>query len=413
MSEHLRYLAAHAAVPLSCMPNAGLPELTADGAHYPLTAGQLADAHETFAAEFGLALVGGCCGTTPEHLAEVVAATARPPARPRARPGPSRGWPRSTSTCRSARTPRSWRSASAPTPTARRRSARRCSPSRYDDCVEIARGADPGRRAPARRLRGLRRPGRRRRHGRGGRAARHRGDPAAGARLHRARGDPGRPGDCSAAAPSSTRSTTRTATGPESRIARIMPLVSEHGAAVIALTIDEQGQARTAEWKVAVATRLIEDLTGNWGMRAVRHHRRLPDVPDRHRPGGDPAGRDRDHRGDPRAQAALPRGADHARRLERLVRPQPGRARRAQLGLPRRVRAGRARLGDRARVPDHADSPDPRGPAAGGARPGLRPAARRATTRWRGCWSCSRASTRRRSRPAGPPSWPGCRCGSG
>jgi 5-methyltetrahydrofolate--homocysteine methyltransferase len=55
--------------------------------------------------------------------------------------------------------------------------------------------------------------------------------------------------------------------GPDSRIARVMPLIREHGAAVIALTIDEQGQARTADWKVAVATRLIEDLTGNWGMR--------------------------------------------------------------------------------------------------------------------------------------------------
>ncbi len=55
--------------------------------------------------------------------------------------------------------------------------------------------------------------------------------------------------------------------GPQSRIATVMPLVAEHGAAVIALTIDEQGQARTADWKLAVATRLIEDLTRNWGMR--------------------------------------------------------------------------------------------------------------------------------------------------
>ena len=72
MSEHLRYLAAHARVPLSCMPNAGLPELTSDGAYYPVTAAELADAHEAFASEFGLALAGGCCGTTPEHMAEVV-----------------------------------------------------------------------------------------------------------------------------------------------------------------------------------------------------------------------------------------------------------------------------------------------------------------------------------------------------
>src|SRR5260221_3279909 len=46
-----------------------------------------------------------------------------------------------------------------------------------------------------------------------------------------------------------------------------MPIIREHGAAVVALTIDEQGQARTAEWKAAIASRLIEDLTGNWGMR--------------------------------------------------------------------------------------------------------------------------------------------------
>jgi 5-methyltetrahydrofolate--homocysteine methyltransferase len=55
--------------------------------------------------------------------------------------------------------------------------------------------------------------------------------------------------------------------GPDSRIARVMPMIREHGAAVVALTIDERGQARTAQWKVEVATRLIEDLTGNWGMR--------------------------------------------------------------------------------------------------------------------------------------------------
>ena len=45
-----------------------------------------------------------------------------------------------------------------------------------------------------------------------------------------------------------------------------MPIVKEHGAAVVALTIDEEGQARTAEWKVAIADRLIADLVDNWGM---------------------------------------------------------------------------------------------------------------------------------------------------
>ena len=51
--------------------------------------------------------------------------------------------------------------------------------------------------------------------------------------------------------------------GPDSRFARIMPLVKEHGAAVVALTIDEEGQARTTEWKLKVARRLIKDLTQN------------------------------------------------------------------------------------------------------------------------------------------------------
>src|SRR6516225_6137492 len=92
MGEHLRYLASHSPVSLSCMPNAGLPVLAADGARYPLEPAGLADAHESFTAEFGLSLVGGCCGTTPEHLAAVVdRVRSRPLARrrPRAEPGVS------------------------------------------------------------------------------------------------------------------------------------------------------------------------------------------------------------------------------------------------------------------------------------------------------------------------------------
>ena len=54
--------------------------------------------------------------------------------------------------------------------------------------------------------------------------------------------------------------------GPGSRFQRTMALVREHGAAVVALCIDEEGQARTAEWKVRIADRLIRDLTANHGM---------------------------------------------------------------------------------------------------------------------------------------------------
>src|SRR6202044_2355311 len=86
MSEHLRYLANHSPIPICCQPNAGLPELTSDGAYYPLSPSELADAHDRFTAEFGLSLVGGCCGTTPAHIAALVDRLATDQSRPPPRP---------------------------------------------------------------------------------------------------------------------------------------------------------------------------------------------------------------------------------------------------------------------------------------------------------------------------------------
>ena len=90
MSEHLRHLSRHARIPVTCMPNAGLPMLTKEGAAYPLTAEELAAAHTQFVKEFGLSLVGGCCGTTPAHLAAVVQAVGGQQVQPR-RPRPEHG----------------------------------------------------------------------------------------------------------------------------------------------------------------------------------------------------------------------------------------------------------------------------------------------------------------------------------
>ncbi|MBA2624885.1 MAG: methionine synthase [Acidimicrobiia bacterium] len=72
MSEHLRHLSAHARMPVSCLPNAGLPSVVEGRMHYDLTPPQLADFHERFITELGVSVVGGCCGTTPEHLQAVV-----------------------------------------------------------------------------------------------------------------------------------------------------------------------------------------------------------------------------------------------------------------------------------------------------------------------------------------------------
>ena len=74
MSEHLRYLSAHSRLPISCIPNAGLPSVVDGKMHYDLTPGALADYHRRFVDELGVGVVGGCCGTTPAHLAAVVQA---------------------------------------------------------------------------------------------------------------------------------------------------------------------------------------------------------------------------------------------------------------------------------------------------------------------------------------------------
>src|SRR5438067_2558632 len=72
MSEHLRHLSQYCTVPISCLPNAGLPSVVEGKTHYDLTPEQLAEHHARFVTEFGVSIVGGCCGTTPEHLREVV-----------------------------------------------------------------------------------------------------------------------------------------------------------------------------------------------------------------------------------------------------------------------------------------------------------------------------------------------------
>jgi 5-methyltetrahydrofolate--homocysteine methyltransferase len=72
MGEALRHLSAHCRVPVACQPNAGLPSVVDGKMHYDLTPEQLADYHERFVTELGVSAIGGCCGTTPAHLAAVV-----------------------------------------------------------------------------------------------------------------------------------------------------------------------------------------------------------------------------------------------------------------------------------------------------------------------------------------------------
>ncbi|MBK3562099.1 methionine synthase [Streptomyces sp. MBT56] len=265
MSEHLRYLARHSRTPLMCMPNAGLPVLTKDGAHFPLGPEGLADSQEHFVRDYGLSLIGGCCGTTPEHLGVVVerARELTPTERdPRPEPGAASLYqhiPFRQDTAYLAIGERTNANGS-------KKFREAMLEARWDDCVEMARdqiregahmldlcvdyvGRDgvadmaelAGRFATASTLpivldstelpvlrAGLEKLG--------GRAV-----------LNSVNFEDG--------------------DGPESRFAQVSALAAEHGAALIALTIDEEGQARTVEHKVAIAERLIEDLTVNWGIR--------------------------------------------------------------------------------------------------------------------------------------------------
>ncbi|MFF5504418.1 methionine synthase [Streptomyces roseolus] len=264
MSEHLRYLARHSRIPLSVMPNAGLPVLTSDGAHYPLSPAELADAQESFVRDYGLSLVGGCCGTTPEHLRQVVERVrdlTPAPRDPRPEPGAASLYqtvPFRQDTSYLAIGERTNANGS-------KKFREAMLDGRWDDCVEMARdqiregahmldlcvdyvGRDgvadmeelAGRFATASTLpivldstevevirAGLEKLG--------GRAVIN--------SVNYEDGD-----------------------GPESRFAKVTRLAQEHGAALIALTIDEEGQARTVEKKVAIAERIIDDLTGNWGI---------------------------------------------------------------------------------------------------------------------------------------------------
>jgi len=264
MSEHLRSLSRSASIGLSAMPNAGLPVLTADGAHYPLLPDELADAHDAFTREYGLALVGGCCGTTPEHMAAVVK-------RVQGREVPHRqvkADAASASLYQSVpfRQDVTYLSIGERTNANGSKAFREAMlAGNWEDCVEIARAqirdgshvldlcVDYVGRDGVEDMREM-----------AGRLATASTLPIMI--------DSTEPGVIEAGLEMlGGRAIVNSVNyedgdGPGSRFARIMPLVREHGAAVVALTIDEEGQARTAEWKVRVADRLIRDLSGNWGM---------------------------------------------------------------------------------------------------------------------------------------------------
>ena len=265
MSEHLRYLSKFANCAISVMPNAGLPILGKKGAEYPLGPAELAQALETFVGDYGISLIGGCCGTTPEHLAAVVnklGAKAIPQRVSNLDPGASSLYQyvpfRQDNTYlaigerTNANGSRAFRDA--------------LIVEDWESCVEIARdqirdgahmldlSVDYVGRDGAKDMKEL--------------ATRFATSSTLPIVL-----DSTEPAVLKAGLEAlGGRSVINSVNyedgdGPTSRFARIMPLVQEHGASVVALTIDEEGQARDCEWKLRVARRLIKDLNENWQMK--------------------------------------------------------------------------------------------------------------------------------------------------
>jgi len=74
MNDAVRYLAVNSTKEVSVLPNAGLPQNVGGHAVYKLTPRELADYHKHFVQDYGVRIVGGCCGTRPEHLKAVVEA---------------------------------------------------------------------------------------------------------------------------------------------------------------------------------------------------------------------------------------------------------------------------------------------------------------------------------------------------
>jgi 5-methyltetrahydrofolate--homocysteine methyltransferase len=83
MKEHIRYLSEHSPFVVSCIPNAGLPENIGGVAHYRLTPIEMKMQLLHFVEDLGVQVIGGCCGTTPAHIAALaeLAAELRPAAR--------------------------------------------------------------------------------------------------------------------------------------------------------------------------------------------------------------------------------------------------------------------------------------------------------------------------------------------
>ena len=262
MVEHVRYLAEHSRRPVFVAPNAGLPELVDGEACYRLTPEEFTRYQRIFVEEFGTNIAGGCCGTTPAMFEAAIAAIGDRPPKPR------------HATVRGGGLIASTRSVPIEQETSFLVVGERTNAtgSRAFRDLLLAEDLD-------------------------GMVALAREQAAEGAHVLDVMVDyVGRDG-----VPDVERVTTAFRTQStlplvfdstevkvidaalklyggkaivnsinledgERKISQVLPLIKRHGAAAVALTIDEEGQARTSEWKVRVAQRIYDIAVNRYGM---------------------------------------------------------------------------------------------------------------------------------------------------
>jgi 5-methyltetrahydrofolate--homocysteine methyltransferase len=267
MRDSIRYLTQNASTPVHCIPNAGLPINDGGRTLYPMKPDPMAETLREFVTELGVNVVGGCCGTTPDHIRAVVAAIGAHRT-PRSRPGRS-AWFLSSGMTATAmqQEPRPLLIGERLNTQGSRKVKRLALEDRLEEMIPVAREQVEGgahaldvcmalteRTDEAGQMRRLVK-----------KLALSVESPlvidSTEARVIE---------EALSAYPGCALVNSINLENGRERIDAVMPLVMKYGAAVIALTIDETGMAKTAARKLEVARRIRDIVTGEFGLPAER-----------------------------------------------------------------------------------------------------------------------------------------------
>jgi len=263
MRDAIRFLGEHAPIPVHCIPNAGIPRQGPDGETiFPEQPDALAATLQEFVERYGVSIVGGCCGTTPDHIRAIVDRVGGAPARPRPAGRPPHVSSMITATPL-AQEPR-------PTIVGERVNAQGSRKAKelllaedYDGLLQIAEDQVEGgahildicvalteRTDEAEQMRALVK----------------RISLALPAPIQVDTTEPEVMKAALEQIPGRAIVNSVNLEAGREKLDQVVPLCKQHGAALIALTIDEQSMAKTAERKLEVARRIYEYVVEEHGM---------------------------------------------------------------------------------------------------------------------------------------------------